>query len=258
VSRRIAIAFVATFATLVVAAPAVAQSPPTMTGETLLSFFEPQAPSPRTVDVTCNPDGVSTLRFTVTGSASGPYNGTFVETATVQVGDQSLLPPVPGPGPFVPSSYGFNTGPILVFDAEFQITPFSGDTTYRQVTGSKRVVANAPLNTGFCFEVQSGAVPIFPVLISGYSVAARAELTYDALIETTGGAFHDEGSSRVLVREGFLTDPSGGVRAKVGGFGETFTSSFSQTVPVNLKPGLGCGDKNHVHERENDCKFEPR
>jgi len=25
-----------------------------------------------------------------------------------------------------------------------------------------------------------------------------------------------------------------------------------------LKPGKGCGDKNHVHYRENECKKPPR
>jgi hypothetical protein len=249
------------FASLVAAAPAVA-APPTMTGETLLSFFEPQGPSPRTVDVTCDRNGVSTLTFTANGSASGPYNGTFIETVTVKVGDQSLLPPVPNTGPFVPYSYGLNTGPILLFDAEYWITPFAGDTSYQQVTGFKRVATDAPagVNTGFCFEVQNGQVPDFPsdLLISGYSAAARAELTYDALIETVDGAFRDEGRARAVVREGFLTDQHGDVRARVGGFGETFTSSLSQTVPVNLKPGLGCGDKNHEHEREDDCKFDPK
>jgi hypothetical protein len=243
---------------LVPAASAQAQTPPTMSGELLLSFFLPDGTAPRTVDVTCDRNGISTLEFTVTGSASGPYNGTFVETATVKIGDQGLLAPVPDTGPFVPYSYGLNTGPILKFDSEFEITPFTGDTTYQRVTGFKRVIADAPINTGFCFEVQNASVPDFPVLISGYSAAARAELTYEALIETANGPFHDEGTARAVVREGFLTDPSGGVRARVGEFGERFFSTLTETTPVGLKPGLGCGDKNHVHEREDDCKFEPK
>jgi hypothetical protein len=241
------------------AAAQTTQTAPTLTNETLLSFFLPDGTSPRNVQVTCDRDGNSTLEFTVTGTASGPYNGTFVETATVRIGDQSLLPPVPDTGPFVPYSYGLTTGPILVWDAEFEITPFSGDPTYERVTGFKRVIADAPLNTGFCFELQSGNVPDFPgLLISGYSTAARAELTYQALIETATGEFRDEGTSRAVVREGFLTDQHGDVRARVGEFGERFFSSLTETVPVPLRPGLGCGDRNHEHEREDDCKFEPK
>lgn len=37
----------------------------------------------------CNPDGTSTMRFTETGVATGPYPGTFEEEVTLTIGPQS-------------------------------------------------------------------------------------------------------------------------------------------------------------------------
>ena len=44
-----------------------------------------------------------------------------------------------------------------------------------------------------------------------------------------------------------------GVIAGGGGGGKGKSADTSQ-----YKPGKGCGDKNHVHERENECKKPPR
>ena len=41
----------------------------------------------------------------------------------------------------------------------------------------------------------------------------------------------------------------------------TTASTTSTTGPGNsgpVKPGKGCGDKNHYHERENECKKTPK
>jgi len=33
---------------------------------------------------------------------------------------------------------------------------------------------------------------------------------------------------------------------------------FDPTVTTPSRPGKGCGDKNHLHEREADCKKPPK
>src|SRR5438270_12930658 len=35
----------------------------------------------------------------------------------------------------------------------------------------------------------------------------------------------------------------------------TTTSSTTTTTPTTTKPGKGCGDKNHLHERRFECKI---
>src|SRR5439155_12747070 len=35
----------------------------------------------------------------------------------------------------------------------------------------------------------------------------------------------------------------------------TTTTSTSTTTPTSTKPGKGCGDKNHLHERRFECKI---
>jgi hypothetical protein len=50
---------------------------------------------------------------------------------------------------------------------------------------------------------------------------------------------------------------SGGTAGVIagGGGGKGKTKNAAQS---EYKPGKGCGDKNHVHEREDECKKEPK
>jgi hypothetical protein len=249
--RRSLWATAAIVAVLAVPASAQATPPPTMSGELFLSFFEPSGPTPRKVETTCNRDGTSTLHFTVLGSASGPYNGTFTEDATITIGPQ-VLPPIPSGGPFDPFSYGFNAGPVATYDATFSIAPFSGDTSYDGVTGTKHLVSPVPADSlGFCFEVNNQPVPGLPGIDqrTGYSVGARAAVTYAATIQTSGGSFHDQGTGGAAVREGYITgDPP----TRVGGFGERFTSSQPGTTEdqpafVTLSPPDAVNDVSTSH-----------
>src|SRR3989442_1737820 len=70
---------------------------------------------------TCQPNGTSTVQFTGSGDATGPYSGTFTESGTATIGPQTL-----------DSGGGSSSGPLISFDAVFTIS--SGST---QITGTK-------------------------------------------------------------------------------------------------------------------------
>src|SRR4051794_12463448 len=59
-------------------------TPPTLTGE----FFSDQ--NVEVINATCNPGGTSTISYYTTGTAVGPYPGTYTESGTVTVGAASL------------------------------------------------------------------------------------------------------------------------------------------------------------------------
>src|SRR5688500_17123199 len=80
---------------LVATAPAVAhEPPPTMTGEDLVGG-ELVEGGKSSITGTCNPDGVSQFQFLVTGSAFGPYEGSFVEAGSFTLGPRQPAPDNP-------------------------------------------------------------------------------------------------------------------------------------------------------------------
>lgn len=58
-----------------------------------------------------------------------------------------------------------------------------------------------------------------------------------------------------LLTIGVLTAGAGGTFAIAGGGGNGDNGSAASG---QYKPGKGCGDKNHTHERENECKKPPK
>ena len=95
---------------------------------------------------------------------------------------------------------------------------------------------------------------------------------YEARIHADEGVFHDEGTTTVQMvecRRGIFfeppsqcADPTGERNRLPTMFEETFTSTLEQTIPIVTPPGnspalqngKGCGDDNHLHEREEECK----
>src|SRR5207237_7398906 len=84
--------------------------PPTLTGEHLFA-----APD---VTTNCNPNGTSTVTFSASGVATGPYPGTFTEVGTATIGPQTQTP-----------GQGQSIGTLLTFDAVFTIQSPVGDVT---------------------------------------------------------------------------------------------------------------------------------
>jgi hypothetical protein len=241
------------------AAPAAAQ-PPTLTGEVLTQHIA-FAGSTTGNCVTDPATGTTSYSFDFLGPATGPYTGSFTESIQVTIGPPTVplaLNPFPGdgfpPGLVNPSQF-LAAGQLLSFDATFAIDSPTGD-----VSGTKTLSAVVPADTthaGVCAEFTNSPSPAGPV--SGAYKDVRAfDLTYEATITSAEGTFRDAGTSEAQGRQGHIEGASGGVVSDVNDFGETFQSSMPQPPPINGTPGKGCGDKNHTHEREGECKKPPR
>ena len=241
---------------LVAAAPAVAQAPPTLTGEVFSThtvFDEPTSG-------TCTTDpqtGNTTFSMSFTGFAIGPYSGTFTEEITATIGPAGAPQPIgpfpdgnPDAGPS-PADAMIGAGQLLTLTANFTIDSPTGDVTGQKVLSA--VVPADQTHAGVCAEFANSPTPFGPIS-GGYRDVRAFDLTYSATITTADGQFHDEGTSRLQARKGIIfAGPS--IFVRVNDLGEDFTSSLAGTIPLNEpRDGKGCGDANHVHLRENECK----
>ena len=111
------IAALGTLSVLMFSGEAAAAVPASLAGESFNGQY-----SPGFISGQCNPAGNSTLSFTATGTATGPYPGTFSETMTVTVGPQTVGT----------TGLGFGTGQLVNAHAEFTIDSANG-----HVSGSK-------------------------------------------------------------------------------------------------------------------------
>jgi hypothetical protein len=157
---------------------------------------------------TCDASGVSTLHFTDSGDALGPYPGTFTETVDATIGPQT------GP-PISFSLATFATGPVLSFSVSFTI--ISGDTI---ITGTKSGVS--PGSTGACAEIVAAG---FPSRIEHLEVGTM----YQATIATPTGSFSDSGIATARLNRLQINPPSGGSANQNL---ELFTSTQSEPTPL--------------------------
>jgi hypothetical protein len=198
---------------LLVAPPAQASTPPTLTGE----LFTDPAP---TINATCDPNGISTVSFSASGVATGPYPGTFTEVGTATIGPQTLSP-----------GGGQSTGTLLSFDAVFAITSGSID-----IAGTKTL--SGPV-TDPATQVAIGQCNTFgPVQL--VDVIARFTVGYQATIMTGDAAFADRGViPLVAVQRATQLDVTPPVNF-FQVFSESFSSSLSAPEPLTT-PGLATG-----------------
>jgi hypothetical protein len=260
-NRRTVVGVVLTIAVMVLVLgvlPAQAQAtPPTLNGQILTQNYI-ATNEPRLVGA-CNPDGTTTFTMTSNGVALGPYPGNYTEQVTATIGPQTgPIVPRPGTNP-IEGSFGFHTGVVTKFEAAFTIT--SGSTT---VTGTKHLDPNAvPVlnfpppftitnptqeNTGFCGEVNGTNPPEFPrdipPVFGHFRGIDAATVSYEAIIQTTDGAFRDEGRTRVVIRDvcadilddGVCNVPAAGGGVNIGAFGEVFASDLAAVEPYST-PG---------------------
>lgn len=243
-------------------------APPSMTGERLGGIV------PGTVTITsrsCNIAGQSTFTYEASGVAIGPYPGTFTEQGTVVLGPQTFGDPTSGP-PL--------TGNVLALNATFEIISGAYVIHGEKHLGPVREdFIGAFDNSGGCADLPS---PTFPVGVNGTVTFARSRfLEWTATIQGPEGTFTDHGqveSDPTVVAAGCLQfgatgcsevtvvdnhfdcvpgAPACGPTARIDGnfFDEIFTSSQATALPtLDGRPGKGCGDKNHVHERFGECK----
>ena len=135
-------------------------------------------------------------------------------------------PPVPG-----------GIRELSAFDVQFSI-----DSAIGHVTGTKSFTGALQGATTLCtqtpYRVLSGAAP------THYEARIEAGTdTFTTSGDATSSLFFEQGPPRT------------------GDYLEVFSTGTPPVVlpPAQpLKPGKGCGDKNHVHQREGECKKPPR
>jgi hypothetical protein len=192
---RLAIAVLAVLSALLTAQAATADDSDEstavpLTGETLAA--SETAVGTSVVDGTCIPLGTSVFTFTVTGIASAPYPGTFIEEGAFTLGP---------------------LGTVEAFASEFTI--FSGAGT---VNGTKELdPTSMEVNFGACGMAVFGGT-------EAEAIQLQAPLRYeDATITTPSGTATDSGTSYVLYDETQIRGVGNGFD-----FVETFVStSFS-------------------------------
>lgn len=185
--------------------------PPTLTGE----HFE-GVPD---VTTNCDPNGTSTVTFSVSGLAIGHYTGAFTEVGRATIGPQTLSP-----------NGGQSIGTLLTFDAVFTINSPAGD-----VTGTK-TLAFPVTNPGF--EVAIGQCNTFQN-VELEDVIDRFTVRYEAQISTPEGTFADRGLVPLVAvqRVRVFENP---IRITFDSFLEDFASDLTTTEPLT-SPGKATG-----------------
>lgn len=207
----IAVASAAMVLGLVASSASAQVPPPTLTGEQFIAQPE--------ITASCNPDGTSTVTFTASGVATGPYAGTFTEIGTATIGPQTLSP-----------GGGQSIGTLLTFDAVFTIQSPVGE-----VTGTKTIAFPV---TNPATEVAIGQCNTFQD-VELVDVIDRFTVRYEAQISTTEGDFADRGLIPLVAvqRARVLEDP---VRITFNSFLENFLSDLAVTEPLT-SPGQATG-----------------
>lgn len=192
-------------ASLALPSAVMADTPSPLSGESLVSDGDAFD-----VTATCSETGTSTISYSASGAAFGPYPGTFTEVGTVTIGQTST-------GGF---SLGFPIKRVTTLEAFFTINSPVG-----QVTGSKRLIAQSDEVVGLCEDFTDYTFPTGSPISGSYQrvCACPFGLSYEALIETATGTFQDQGRSGVLIEELQLT--AGGGVAEADVFNEAFSSS---------------------------------
>ena len=198
-----------------------ATPPPTLTGEFLSAFpaFIPTS----TVDIvaSCDPAGTSTISWSVSGDAFGPYPGTFVETGTATVG------PHTAPA-FV---NGLQLGPLLTVEAFFAI-----DSPTGQVIGSKRLTSQTSSDLGACYDLQGYVLPDDSIASGTFRRVSASSMSYEALIIAGDAAYLDSGATGVG-----LEHFAGTGMAEIDSVQEAFTSTQSAVVQASGGRATGGG-----------------
>ena len=176
-----------------------AAAPPSLDNEVLItSSFQTVFGSFASFNAACNQNGTSTLSFTASGGAGGPYPGTFTEFGSLTVGPIGTFGVI-GTG----DVSGLDFGYVIDLRATFTIT--SGSTT---ITGTKHHDMTVPTpDIGGCENISNGTiVPAGsdPGLTNASGSVAGAkdnDLLFSATIHTPSGSFAQSGSSQIGLGE---------------------------------------------------------
>lgn len=199
-----------------------------LSGETLESTLN--IPGQETIfsNFVCNKEGDTTISFEASGSAFGPYSGTFVESGTVTIGPQDDA-----------SIDSRGVGPITAFQATFTINSTFPTGT---ITGDKLLAPTAPTESslaifGSCDP--SGSSPPNDVVLA----ISDPNLIYNnTQINTTSGSRSDSGTSGLIIR----TAPAAPSLIN-------FQQAFNSTEPEPCEDGNNGNGQGQGHpKKEND------
>ncbi|HEX8499566.1 MAG TPA: post-COAP-1 domain-containing protein [Pyrinomonadaceae bacterium] len=170
-------------------------------------------------NLNCTQGGVAGFDFATSGTATGPYPGTYVESGSVTFQN--------APG-----------GIILSFSSSFTIT--SGSTV---ITGTKTLAAVQPPqgsnNRGTCQVLPNGNLQVTNIFMI---VAAQ----YTATIPTATGTVTETGTSRVSGQSVVARNPDGSVAAGSYSFNETYRN-VAQVTSVTLTPAAATNPVGTYH-----------
>lgn len=213
---RRAIAVVAAVAGVALTAgagPAAAVTPGTILDETLTASTSnlsgPYCGNGQCIQTSgaCNPAGNTTIDFTTSGVAVGPYPGTFTASGSVTVGPQTM------PNTALSPVAGTIIGPNLSLTETFTI--HSGATT---ITGTKQLAPNV---ISFVPGTGGGSCTTEP---GGFTYGDEASATYTATIKDPTGSVTQTGNTELNFNEA-QTSPCGslpGGACTQGQFAEAF------------------------------------
>ena len=166
--RLITVFAVSAFALVPIGSASAQVAPPVLTGERFLSPDLSGGGAPPQVTANCAPLGTSTIDFTVTGTAVGPYPGTFTESGTAVIDTTSYT----------------GTGPVTSFTANFTIQSPVGT-----VTGTKSLISDPLRATGL------------GTCMVGASHSFGVATDYQAEIDSPGGTYVDQGETNTALNE---------------------------------------------------------
>jgi hypothetical protein len=197
-------------AALLVFPAAAVTEPPTLESEHLVGAIQDVSIQFQCDDPQNSP---STVTFSASGTATGPFPGTFVASGSLTIGPQTE------PG----VQAGTNAGSILNLTETFTIT--SGATT---ITGTKTLQPDASFESGTlgtCQDVANFAVG--DVTGDGTVVDVTAQTQYEATIAGPGGTSTDSGLAFFALSEIAITGscPAGICNVRIGGYDELFAVS---------------------------------
>ncbi|HMJ96077.1 MAG TPA: hypothetical protein VK486_09500 [Thermoleophilaceae bacterium] len=184
---------------------------------------------------TCDKNGTTVVPFQTSGSAFGPYSGTFTETGTITIGPQT-----------VPGLDATSSGPILDFQASFTITSVFPTAT---ITGTKHLAPTSPPAAelsafGHC-DPDGSSPPAGAV----FAIVSDPFVLYDAQINAVTGTRTDSGTSGFVIQS--VTSPTAPA---------SFQEAFNSTSPPECEDGNngngngnGHPKKKHDNDDEEDC-----
>jgi hypothetical protein len=224
-SRMRTVLFVAIFAAGSIALPLTARAstlPPTLTGE-FLSALVGSVPASVDIVADCNPTGTSTVAWSATGQAFGPYAGTFVETGSATVGAQD-------------GSAGYVNGIALTSQLSIDVF-FSIDSPTGQVIGSKHLTTTTAFKQGACRDLDHFLLPDGSTTVTGTFRRIVGQYgSYDAIIVANDAAYVDSGAADV-----FLEHFAGTGMAEIDSVQESFNSALSGVTPASGGRATGGG-----------------